>query len=90
MPLQRRLYEPFPSARKHKKYSVYVPASENGDGKRKLLHFGDKRYQHFRDTIGHYSHLDHRDNKRRKAYYARHGPENSIRSARYWSHRVLW
>lgn len=87
MPLQRSLFEPFPSARKHKKYSVYVL---DEDGKRKLLHFGDKRYQHFRDKVGHYSHLDHGDNKRRKAYYARHGPENNIRSARYWSHRVLW
>ena len=57
---------------KYKKYSVYVLK----DGKRRLIHFGDTRYQHFKDRIGHYSHLDHNDKKRRENYYKRHKEKN--------------
>ena len=79
-------YKPFPSKAKHKKYSVYVMR----DGKRKLIHFGDSRYQHFRDTLGHYSDLDHNDQRRRELWYARHGRTSDRSSARYWAARVLW
>ena len=80
------LYKPFPSKAKHKKYSVYVLR----DGKRKLIHFGDRRYQQFRDRLGHFSHLDHNDQRRRELWYARHGRTNDRSSARYWAARVLW
>ena len=80
------LYEPFVSKAKHKKYSVYVMR----DGRRKLIHFGDSRYQQYRDRIGHYSHLDHGDTRRRELWYARHGRSADRNSARYWAARVLW
>lgn len=52
------------SSRKNKKYMVEV------DGKK--VHFGDTRYQHYKDKIGLYSHLDHLDKERRRRYRTRH------------------
>lgn len=48
------------SSRRHKKYSVITP---NGN----TVHFGDKRYEHYKDStgIGAYSHMDHNDTTRR-------------------------
>jgi hypothetical protein len=60
------------------------------DGKRRLIHFGDARYQQYRDKIGHYSHLDHNDTKRREQWYARHGRSTDKNTARYWAAKVLW
>ena len=31
-----------------------------------VIHFGDNRYQQYKDKIGIYSHLDHNDKERRK------------------------
>lgn len=85
--MQKVLYQPFVSQAKNKKYSVYVLGSNQ---KPKLIHFGDVRYEQYFDRIGHYSYLNHRDAKRRKAYYARHGPTTNRNSAKYWSHKCLW
>jgi len=82
------LNKPFKSNLKFKKYAVYVLK----DGKRRLIHFGDARYQQYKDKIGLYSHLDHNDKKRRKHYYSRHGGKNIKDKSRpkYWSHKKLW
>lgn len=69
------------SSRKHKKYMVRV--------NNKLVHFGDNRYQHYKDKIGLYSMLDHGDIKRKKAYYARHG-QAVKHSPKWFSHKYLW
>ena len=69
------LYKPFKSKAKNKKYSVYVKGG-------KLIHFGDSRYGQFKDKLGKYSHLDHKDPKRKKAYYARHGKATSKDTAK--------
>ena len=85
----KELYKPFVSKAKNKKYSVYVKA-DNKSGI-KLIHFGDKRYQQFKDKLGHYKSLDHNDPKRRKAYYDRHGKEKGSKDkAKYWAHTILW
>ena len=76
------LYKPVKSNRKNKKYMVLT---KNG-----VIHFGDSRYPQFKDKIGDYKHLDHNDNKRKKAYYDRHGKATSKDSAKYWSHKILW
>ena len=86
MKKDKPLYKPFKSTAKNKKYSVYVM---KGDKKR-LIHFGDSRYQQFKDKLGEYSHLDHNDKMRKKKYYSRHGKTNDKNSAKYWSHRILW
>lgn len=80
------LYAPFPSRAKNKKYSVYV---EGPKGPR-LIHFGDSRYEQFKDTLGHYARLDHGDKERRRRYYARHGRTRDKNTALYWANRVLW
>ena len=81
------LYKPFKSSAKNKKYSVYV---KGPNGNKKLIHFGDKRYPHYKDKLGHYRSKDHMDPKRRKSYYARHGPATDKNTPKYWSHKILW
>jgi len=83
---EKPLYKPFVSKAKNKKYSVYVMKN----GKKRLIHFGDSRYEQFKDKIGHYSSLDHNDKERRKRYYQRHGQTTDKNSAKYWSHKILW
>ena len=85
---KKELYKPFVSKAKNKKYSVYVK-SDTKSGK-KLINFGDSRYEQFKDKLGHYKRLDHNDPKRKKAYYARHGKATSKDTAKYWSHKILW
>ena len=82
-----KLYDPFVSKRKNKKYSVLVKTSDGGT---KVIHFGDSRYGQFKDKLKHYSHLDHNDLKKRKSYYARHGPATDKNTAKYWAHKILW
>ena len=82
------------STRKYKKYMAKTPSG-------KWVHFGDTRYQHYKDVtgLGLYSNLDHKDPKRRVAYRKRHGaiklksgklavldPETSS----YYAFRFLW
>lgn len=50
------------------KYTAII----NKNGKTLYVNFGDKRYQHYHDKIGLYSHLDHNDKERRKRYIKRH------------------
>tara|TARA_R110001632_G_scaffold231314_1_gene369678 strand:+ start:158 stop:421 length:264 start_codon:yes stop_codon:yes gene_type:complete len=85
---KKELYKPFVSKVKNKKYSVYVK-SNNKSGM-KLISFGDNRYGQFKDKLGHYSHLDNNDPKRKKAYYTRHGKATSKDTAKYFSHKYLW
>ena len=84
----KKLYKPFVSKAKNKKYSVYVK-SDTKSGK-KLIHFGDKRYGQFKDKLGHYKSKDTLDPKRKKAYYDRHGKATGKDNAKYWSHKILW
>lgn len=84
---KKQLYRPFVSSAKNKKYSVYVKGDK---GNPKLIHFGDKRYPHFKDKLKHYSHLDHNDPKRRESYLKRHGKATSKDTAKYWATKTLW
>ncbi len=57
--MDKPLYQPFKYKGKgNAKFSVYVMK----DGKKRLIHFGDSRYEDFRQ---------HKDEKRRKSYLAR-------------------
>jgi len=91
------MYKPFVSSSKNKKYSVYVYK----DGKRKLIHFGDTRYQHFKDSVRghHYKHLDHNDMDRRLNYLRRaleikdskgRLTYKLLHSSNYYSVKYLW
>jgi len=92
-----KLYEIFPSKAKHKKYAVFVMK----DGKKKKIHFGDKRYQQFKDStrLKKYSNLDHGDKERRKRYLARAKKIKNKKgqltaklksSPNYWAIKFLW
>jgi len=77
---------------KNKKYTVITP-------KGKTIHFGDTRYEHYKDRIGIYSHLDHLDKERQRNYRAR---AKAIRNSKgeltynnpeysnYYSYHFLW
>jgi len=56
------------SKEKNKKYAIKTPSGN-------IVNFGDKRYQHFKDTtgLGLYSKLDHNDKTRQKSYCKRSG-----------------
>lgn len=86
----------------NKKYKVIIP--QRG-GKTKTVQFGDRRYEHFRDSVprsmggGQWSDLNHNDAKRRKNYRARHaGAHNKdgkrsidVRYSPAWfSYHFLW
>lgn len=76
-------YSIFVSDKKDKKYYAKV-------GNRKV-YFGDTKYQHYQDKIGHYSHLDHGDSQRRKNFKSRHeNNRHKIGSAAFFSDSLLW
>jgi hypothetical protein len=65
----------------------------------KTVHFGDIRYQHFKDKTGIWSKLDHGDQKRRKNYLNRAGgirnkagklTSQDPSSPNYHAIRILW
>ncbi len=83
----KELYKPFKSKAKNKKFSVYVLDEK---GSKKLIHFGDSRYQDF---------TQHKDEKRRQSYLKRaKGIKNKKgeltykdkNTANYWSVKTLW
>lgn len=75
------------SSRSDKKYMVVV---SYGDGRRRTIHWGDKRYQDY---------LEHKDKKRRKNFRQRHGGiklkdgsravDNPLQAA-YYAYRYNW
>lgn len=60
------------SKRKNKKYVATV--IDKKTKKTRLIHFGDKRYQQYKDStpIKKYSNKNHNDTLRRKNYFKRH------------------
>ena len=81
-----------PSNRTNKKYTAVLKNKVNNNYV--FIHFGDKRYQQYKDTTGLnlYKHLNHKDKKRRLNYHKRH--QNFIKdgyySPGYFSMRYLW
>lgn len=75
------------STRKNKKYDVY---EQKQDGLKYLTSFGDVRYQHYKDKLGLYSHLNHLDKKRRDLYYTRHKKDYPKYSPDWFSKKLLW
>lgn len=75
-----------PSTRQHKKYMALID-----DGT--WVHFGDNRYEHFHDKLGHYNHLNHNNQQRRDAYKARHGAKDDhtkVGTPAWFSWHILW
>ena len=86
-----KLYKPVKSDKKFKKYKVLT---KNG-----IIHFGDTRYEQFKDKGGVYKKLDHGDKKRQENYCKRSAgikdkngklTKNNKESPNYWSRTYLW
>lgn len=77
----------YKSKRENKKYVAIVFK----DGKKiGTFHFGDTRYQHFKDLVSDtYRHLDHNDNDRRRLYRIRH-KEGEFPSSAWFAYNLLW
>jgi hypothetical protein len=71
------------SPRKNKKLMAVLP-----DGRK--VHFGDRRYQHYRDKTGLWSSLDHNDSERRRLYRARHGVNPAPHTPAWFALNILW
>jgi hypothetical protein len=75
-----------------KKYNAILRNKKTGGTVK--IPFGDLSYEQFKDKtgLGLYTHLDHRDTKRKRAYKIRHDkdvrPNNY--SAGYFSMKYLW
>lgn len=75
-----------PSFKKNKKYDVY-----NNNGLY-ITSFGSKYHEHYKDKIGHYTHLNHYDTKRRTNYHKRFQTGLDVKplSSTYFSSKYLW
>lgn len=80
------------STRKNKKYVVEL---KNG----KKIHFGDRRYEHYKDRHGDFSMKDHKDKERRDKYLKRASKIkdkngkltiNNPESPNFYAIRMLW
>lgn len=78
------------STTKGKKYDAILEHKRTG--KRKIIPFGSLLNEHYKDTaLGLYSHLDHKDEKRRKSFKARHGDNIKYKfSSAYFADKALW
>ena len=87
-----------------KKYTATVKNKKTK--KTRILHFGDKNYEQFKDrtNLGIYSHKNHGDKRRQENYYNRHSGEKNRKKAiakeirrgdgyytpKLLSHKYLW
>ena len=92
------------SGRKGKKYVAIV--QDRRTRRRRSVHFGAVGYDQYKDStgLGHFTHRDHMDRRRRRNYFSRHSAVRTKRRAirkerrksrrRYTpkllSHRFLW
>jgi hypothetical protein len=76
-------YPIYVSNRSNKKYYAIV------DGRK--VHFGDTRYEQYKDKMKYYSRLDHNDKERRKRYKQRHEKDRHNKgSAGWFADNILW
>lgn len=87
-----------------KKYTAYI--QDKKTKKIRKIHFGDKRYQQYKDRTGKglYSHKNHNTRKRMQNYFSRHSgtrkrgeaikrekaKSNGYYNAKILSHIYLW
>ena len=81
------LYKPFPSKAKNKKFSVFV---KSNSGKKKLIHFGDSRYEDFRTGAS----VKRRESYRKRARGIKNKKGDRVyllkNTPSYWSYNFLW
>jgi hypothetical protein len=79
-PMKERILR-FERGPKFKKYTAYV--ENKATKKTRKIHFGDKRYQQFKDrtSLGLYKSKDHGEKRRQENYYNRHSGRRNRREA---------
>lgn len=90
-PKQYKLIDFQKSNTKNKKYDAILLNIKTN--RTKKVPFGDKRYQHYKDSTGKnlYSDLNHLDKERRKNYRARHKETAKNKfSSSYFAYKYLW
>lgn len=92
------------STRRHKKYMARYKGPRAGRSSSSFAsastylrtpwkHFGDTRYEHYRDTtpLRLYAHLDHLDRRRRNMYRVRHERDRHVVGSSGWlADKFLW
>tara|TARA_Y100001958_G_C20654722_1_gene181116 strand:- start:15 stop:281 length:267 start_codon:yes stop_codon:yes gene_type:complete len=77
-----------------RKFKKYVAILRNLNTNRiKQVHFGDSRYQHYKDRtkLKHWKHLDHGDRRRLKRFRQRFKNKAKKKfSAAYFAWKYLW
>ena len=83
------------SSNPNKKLMVIVEK----DGKKRTIHFGDRKMEHFKDKTGIWKSKNHGDTQRRKNYLSRSGgiknkegklTKDDVFSPNYHARRILW
>lgn len=79
---------PTRTSNRYKKYEVYKDGTY-------ITAFGDVRYNHYKDRIGYYKHLDTLDGERRRLYRIRHGKDKGVvednpNYGGWWAMKYLW
>ena len=73
---------------KHKYVAILRHKRTDTDRK---VPFGDRRYSHYRDSLGFYSNLDHMDKERQEAFLNRHARNIGHKFSSGWfSKTFLW
>ena len=80
------------SKMKNKKYAAIL--ENKATKRRRIVNFGDNRYEQYKDTtgLGLYSDKNHLDEKRQEAYKTRHQKDikEGFFNAGYFSMKYLW
>lgn len=91
---QYKLYYPYPSDKKDKKYFVIVNDGESNTNKQlfKRVYFGATGYEHYTTTP---EYKGHQDDDRRRLYELRHKENEKwgykgVETAGFWSYWYLW
>ena len=73
------------------KYKKYVAVVFSNGKKVGTYHFGDLRFQHYKDNVSNeYADLNHYDEKRRQLYRARHKSDGKFPSSQWFAWHFLW
>ncbi len=83
------ILEGYEVANGDKKYNALLKHKKTGRVLK--VGFGEKGYEQYKDKIGHYSDLDHKDSKRRAKYLTRHKNDIGYKYSSGWfSAKMLW
>ena len=79
---------------KYKGYDIYVSDRPNKKYyamvKGRKVHFGSRFHQQYKDKMGYYSSMDHKDIRRKNLFYLRHGKNAEEGTPLWFASKILW